>query len=126
MKQLDELTYVKQAEDVINKLEKNNKGELKPTTNKIRNMLTLINELYNKARYIKGNKLDTALQSHIQYVKMRLVYEGGRDHDVKDLLQKSDLLSYLDSVGDSKEALIRLCHYMEALVAYHKYNTSEK
>ncbi|MGN1317645.1 MAG: type III-A CRISPR-associated protein Csm2 [Lachnospirales bacterium] len=125
MKQLDDLTYVAQAEEVVKKLYKDDKGYIKPSTNKIRNMLTLINELYNKARYIKGDKIGDELKSHIQYVKMRLVYEGGRDNDVKYLLEKSDMLKYLDSIGDSKKDLIRLCHYMEALVAYHKYYTKE-
>lgn len=122
---LEELTYVKQAERVVSNLPNKN-GKIMPTTNKIRNMLTLIGELYNKARYAEGNKLDEEIQSHAQYVKMRLVYEAGRDKDVKILLEESGLLGYLDKVGDSKKELIRLCRYMEALVAYHKYNTTER
>jgi CRISPR-associated protein Csm2 len=126
MSGLNDLTYVSQAEAVIKQLNKNNRGELKPATNKIRNMLTLINELYDKARYIREDKLNIDLQSHIQYVKMRLIYEAGRDAEVKNLLLKSKLIEYIDSIGNSKKELLKVCHYMESLVAYHRYYTEEK
>lgn len=122
---LSELNYVKKAENVINNLKKNKKGQLCLTTNKIRNLLTLINELYNKARFIKTDSIDSSMQGYIQYIKMRFVYEGGRDPNVKELIEKSNMLTYLDSIDNSKEKLLRVCHYMEALVAYHRYNTSD-
>lgn len=121
MKMLNKLEYVKQAEDVVKKLETDKWGNIKLTTNKIRNMLTLTNELYNMAKKVKGEKINEDIQSHIQYIKMKLVYEAGRDASSKDFVNKSGILTYLDSVGDSKEMLIMVCHYMEALVAYHKF-----
>ena len=30
-------------------------------------------------------------------------------------------LEYLKGVGDSREAMIQFAHYVEALVAYHRY-----
>ena len=58
MKKLDKLTYVSQAEQVITeKIRKNTKRirgnevkEIALSTNKIRNMLTIINELYGMAK----------------------------------------------------------------------------
>ena len=32
-----------------------------------------------------------------------------------------ELLEYLKGVGDSREAMIQFAHYVEALVAYHRY-----
>lgn len=128
-KELNDLTYVKEAERVINGLKKDPEKErenLKPTKNQIRNLLTLVNELYNKVRYSSEDQINAELQSKIQYVKMRMAYEGGRDDYVRDFLKNSNLLTFLDSIGDSKKDLIRLCHYMEAMVAYHRYYTTEK
>ena len=124
MKMLNKLEYVKQAEDVIRKLERDKRGNIKLTTNKIRNMLSLTNELYNMAKRVKGDKISEDIQSHIQYIKMKIVYEAGRDSSSKEFVNKSEILAYLDSIGDSKEALIRVCNYMEALVAYHKFEST--
>lgn len=121
MKKLDKLTYVKQAEEVIGKIARTPKGMIKLKTNKIRNMLTLMNELYAMAKSDNSTKLNEDVQSRVQYTKMKLIYEAGRDNDVKDIVNKSELLEYLDSIGDSMEQLMLVCRYMEALVAYHKF-----
>ena len=121
MKKLDKLTYVSQAEQVIGNISRDRRGNISLTTNKIRNMLTLINELYGMAKADNEKVLNEEIQSRIQYTKMKLVYEAGRDANVKDLLKCSDLLDYLDSIGNSKDELMLVCKYMEALVAYHKF-----
>lgn len=118
---LDKTTYVAQAERVVKALEKTNRGEFRLTTTKIRNVLALVNELYGMAKMSKQETLSDDMRSHVQYVKMRLVYEAGRDKYVKELIDSSKLLAYMDE-SKSREQLMLLCHYMEALVAYHKYN----
>ncbi len=122
---LDKLTYVSQAEEVINSL-KDSKGRIALTTNKIRSLLSLVNELYGMARSNTSPQLSEAVKSHIQYVKMHLVYEAGRENTVKDFLKKSGLLDYLDGIGSDREALMLVCRYTEALVAYHKFYSPEK
>ena len=126
MKTLDKLTYVSQAEGVIDKLDKDKYNKISLTSNQIRNVLSLVNELYDMARMNSEPVLNEKIRSHAQYVKMRLVYAAGRDNKVKDLLKKSDLLNYLDAVGNSKEELILVCRYTEALVAYHKFYSDER
>ena len=125
-KVLNKLTYVDQAEKAILSLPKNEKsGKINLTVSKIRNILTMINELYamvNKA----DKKLDEELQSRVQYTRMKIVYEAGRDNNVKLFCDKSGILEYLKGIGDSKDNLLLVCHYMEALVAFHKYYTTEK
>lgn len=125
-KTLDKLTYVDQAEKVIKTLQVNKNGVIAISTNKIRNMLTLLNELYNAVKNQNNELLNIELQSRIQYTKMKLIYEAGRDEHVKELLNNSNLIEYINDIGNSKEKLILVCHYMEAMVAYHKYNTKEK
>ncbi len=125
-KVLDKLTYVDEAEAVIGQLRKNDKnGVIYLTTNKIRNLLSLINELYNMIDR-RSKEIDTKLQSHVQYVRMKIVYEAGRDKDVKEFCEKSGILDHLKAVGKDTEKLLLVCRYMEALVAYHRFYTKEK
>ena len=126
MKELNKKDYVNQAEKVVLNLSKSKSGVIFLTTNKIRNMLTIMNELYNAVKNQKEDKISEEIQSRVQYAKMKLVYEAGRDKTVRELLDKSSLLEYINGIGENKKNLILVCHYMEALVAYHKYHTKEK
>ena len=121
---LDKLSYVKQAEKVIRdeiSRDKRNPDKLELSTSQIRNILTMTNELYNAVRFDNEEKLSEELRSHIQYIKMKIAYNAGRERIVKDFVEKSCLMQYLDEVGDSRDKLIIFCHYAEALVAYHKF-----
>ncbi|MCM1578183.1 MAG: type III-A CRISPR-associated protein Csm2 [Ruminococcus sp.] len=123
---LESKTYVKQAEDVIRSLETDRNGVVAVTSSQMRNLLTLVNELYNAVRNDTSQKLSDELVSRTQYVKMRIAYNAGRDKKVKEFAEKSKIMDYLDGAGDSREELILVCHYMEALVAYHKFYRGEK
>ncbi len=124
MKTLNELTYVTQAEQVIKGLEKDRYGNITLTTSKIRNLLSMITEIYNEAVHESGSDLSEKIQGRIQYFKMRFVYEAGRDGirgPVKDFIQKADILQHIDQISEDKNRFLLFCKYMEALVAYHKY-----
>ena len=127
-KKLDKKTYVDEAEKVISELRRDNRNvnKIRLTANQIRNLLSLINVLYDMVRTSTEKTLSDDVQSHVQYVKMKIIYAAGRDDTVKDFIEKSSLISYLNGIGDSREDLILVCRYMEALVAYHRYNTDEK
>jgi len=118
--------YVSEAERVIREI-KDDAGKFGKivTTSKIRKILAMVSDLYNRARHIIGNDLDGEMRSRIQYLKLHIVYEAGRDNEkgnpVKTFINKANLLSIIDDIGSSKEYLITFCHYMEALVAYRKY-----
>lgn len=124
---IDKLNYVKQAENVMNSLFAENNGRSVITTNQLRNIHSLIMGLYDKVRRTDTDQLDEEVQSQIQYVKMKIVYIAGRDNansnkkTVGSFLKRSELLECLDAIG-SRDELILVCRYMEALVAYHKYN----
>lgn len=127
-KKIDKKTYVDLAEKVIAELPRDNRdaNKIQLSTNQIRNVLSLINELYDMVRTDTEKVLSDDVQSHIQYVKMKIIYAAGKDNAVKTFLEKSLLISYLNGIGDSRNDLILVCHYMEALVAYHRFNTNEK
>lgn len=123
---LSKTNYVEIAEEMIKGLDKDSKGVILIKTNKIRNILSLMNELYAMIKKDRNEKLSVETQSHVQYVRMKLAYEAGRDANVKKFLNDVRLIGYLKIVQDSRAKLLLICNYTEALVAYHKYYTNEK
>lgn len=123
---LSKTNYVEIAEERIKGLDKDSKGVILIKTNKIRNILSLMNELYAMIKKDRNEKLSVETQSHVQYVRMKLAYEAGRDANVKKFLNDVRLIGYLKIVKVSRAKLLLICNYTEALVAYHKYYTNEK
>lgn len=123
---INKLNYVDKAEEVIKSLDANDKKVIYLSTSQIRNVLTLINELYTSVSRKHSDELDEEIMSRIAYVKMKLIYMAGRERTIKELLNKSKLDVYLGEIGSSKENLMLVCHYTEALVAYHKFITKER
>ncbi len=136
VEKIDKINYVDTAEKVI--LSLNRKDAI--STNQIRNILSLFAELFDMVRINTDELLSKEVISRIQYVKMRIVYAVGKDIDdpknkwykgnrntqgikppVKDFVDKSGLLNHLKDIGSSRDNLLLVCRYMEALVAYHKF-----
>ncbi len=113
--------YVEQAEKVMQDLQAAGKGQIKLTTSKIRSILAMVSELYNDAQRLRAETLSEDLVGRVQYLKMRIAYEAGRERDVMDFVKKAAILEEIDRIGRKKEQLLLFCHYMEALVAYHKF-----
>ncbi|GAB7231061.1 type III-A CRISPR-associated protein Csm2 [Facklamia hominis] len=112
---LNEQNYVDQAEKVILELRgKNKKFDL--TTSQIRKILTLTSALFDEARL----KPFDQLQNKLAYLRVQIVYQVGRKNEVRDFVEKSQLLQALKEVTDTKSLLL-FCRYMEALVAYFKF-----
>ena len=110
--------YVDEAEVIMHKL---SKEKDKLTTSKIRNILSMISDIYN----IEINRTETTLlpenQNRIQMIRVRLAYECGREKAVKIFVERAHLLNYIKKIHDSRNEFIRFARYMEALVAYHRY-----
>ena len=126
MKTINETNYVKMAEKTIQALaNKKNERTGKPiamvTTSKIRNLLAMTADIYNEVERKQGDRLTDDILSRIQYLRLRFVYEAGREPKVKDLVIQARLLDVLNEIGDSRENYILFSHYMEALVAYRKF-----
>ena len=119
--------YVDHAEQVMRKLCDNGSRQKDlVTTSKIRSILSMVSEIYNNVRLERDPKLNENLKERLQYLKMRRVYEAGREPSVKTFIEEARLMKVLDEVGDSRERLITFCHYMEALVAYRKFLGGDK
>ena len=119
--------YVELAEKVMIKISEpdrtGDKRNFKITTSKIRNILSLVTEIHNKERLNPSEKLSPESQGKIQLMKVRVLYEAGRDQTgaVKRFVVESKMLDYIDGIGESKERFNNFVHYMESLVAYHRY-----
>ena len=54
--------------------------------------------------------------------RVRIAYEAGRDNTVKNFIAKAKLMEYIKGAGDDRETFVSFVHYMEALVAWHRYH----
>lgn len=123
---INENNYVDKAESVIKKLSgKNDPGEKTfnkvITTSKIRNLLSMTNDIYNQVIISQEKLLKPSIHERIEYLRIRFVYEAGRDQQVKSLLDAGDILDNLKTINKDRDNYILFCRYMEALVAFHKY-----
>ncbi len=122
---LTEDNYVDRAESAIKRLQKmkDKKDRYIPivTTSKIRNLLAMTAGIYNDVLNIKGERLPQDITGRIQYLKVRFVYEAGREQGVKNLVEKAEILECLDGIGSSRQNYILFSRYMEALVAFRKF-----
>jgi CRISPR type III-A-associated protein Csm2 len=123
----EDADYVKIAENTMKSLlqpdryrrDELNFGNL--TTSKIRNILTMVNEIYNDVVLSKDKTLSPEIINRIRYMKVRLVYEAGRESAVKIFAEKSNIITAIDHIGSSKVNFMRYARYLEALTAYHRF-----
>jgi len=119
---LDEKNYVDKAEEIITKkLKKDRNGKPVLTTSKIRNILAMFSSLYDEIIHVQGDVLPEELEGRIQYLRLHIAYEAGRENNVKDFVAQSDLLHQVSQIGNSKKKFLLCSKYMEALVAYHRF-----
>ncbi|MBQ9030232.1 MAG: type III-A CRISPR-associated protein Csm2 [Parasporobacterium sp.] len=125
---LDESTYVGTAEQSILKL-RDTSTKPKPngktsvdwiTTSQIRNLLAMSADIYNEILG-KEEKLSPEINARIDYLRVRCVYAAGRDPKVKRFIDSTHILDALKEVNGSRKRFIVFNHYMEALVAFHKF-----
>ena len=116
--------YVKEAEDIILKEE----WFRRITTSKIRRLFSLLIDSYNLESIYTDKTLKPETVRQLHLAQIRMLYEAGRDESVKDFLESTKLVHYLKGIKDDskgikndRNAFINYFHYMEALVAYHKY-----
>lgn len=123
--ELTKTNYVDKAEKAVKGLKRDTKrGTILLTTSKIRNLLTMISSIYNDVIHAGNEQLDDDTVERIQYLRMRFAYEAGRkgNDSVKDLIRVADIWDAIDQIGRDREQCIIFCRYMEAIVAFHKYN----
>lgn len=113
--------YVDQAKGVIEGLPKDKWDKYQLSTSQLRNLLGLTAQIFDEAQQTPGDTIPKPLLAKVQYLRVRFVYQAGREPAVKAFVVKAKLLEALAEIGDSRERLIEFCRYMEALVAYKKF-----
>ena len=121
------------AEAVIKSLvykDNRNRDKIDLTTGQIRKFLTAVNSLTSKITVYKAQhgQLDTLpdnLVAEIKYLKVKIAYQAGRDKSrnniIKTFVEKAKLFEKIDTIGNNIQEYEKFAHYIEALVAYHKF-----
>ena len=121
--------YVDEAEKAIKSLGekyKDRKGKsLIVSTTKIRNILAMTADIYNDAVLLEDDNLTEALKDKLTYLRVRCLYESGRDKNVKNFIEEAQILENMKEIKTRKDYIL-FSHYMESLVAWRKYKYEEK
>jgi len=117
-------SYVDEAEGIIKKLTNlKNPKTGKPikivTTSQIRNFLAMTADIYNQVKLTEDGELKEEIKDQLQYLRVRIVYDAGRDNTVNTFVKESKILDKLKTVNTKKD-YIDFSRYMEALVAWRK------
>ena len=121
--------YVEQAEKVILAIKQKKEADKRyalVSTTKIRGLLSMIADIYNEIMSGSEEILDEKTRARLDYLRVRFVYESGREPSVKNFVLEADLLNCLKSIQGKKSGFILFYHYMEALVAYFKFNNLDE
>lgn len=123
---INEKNYVDKAEKVISELAEESKAKSRGivnivTTSKIRNLLAMTSDIYNQVLVHPSEKLNEDLAGQIEYLRVRFMYECGREPKVKEFVKKAEILEILKEIGASKKNYLQFSRYMEALIAFHRY-----
>lgn len=120
--------YVDEAERIMRALI--NSGTT-VTTSKIRNLLSLVTDIYNDESIRTEDKLKPDSVVKLNLMRVRVAYEYGRDngesvgkdkvYPMREFITQAHLREYLKGISTDRADLIRFAHYMEALVAFHRY-----
>ena len=117
---------VDKAEEAIKSLVEESKQKCRGkvnivTTSKIRNLLAMTADIYNQVLTYTSEKLDDEICGRIEYLRIRFIYECGREPKVKAFVKQAEILEILKEIRQSKKNYLLFSKYMEALIAFHKY-----
>ncbi len=112
--------YVDKAEEIMSRLIGQQRSRL--TTSKLRNILSIVSDIYNReVGRLSEKELSYEDQTAVQMLRVRIAYETKRDRAVDDFVREAHLLEYIKGLGKDRKKFLAFSHYMEALVAYHRY-----
>lgn len=116
-----------EAKEIIKGLKRDKWGNIELTTTQIRKFLAGINGVHNRilayqgTGKIDGDQLPKEIIDELEYIKIRLIYQSGRESKVKDFMRIADLERRIDEIGSSKKKFEDFNRFVEGIVAYHKF-----
>ena len=117
-----------EAESVIQSLIHEDKhGRLDLKTNQIRKFLAAVTSVTNQIevwhmQHIDTDVLPDNLAAAVKYLKVKLAYQAGRVKSVKEFAEKAELARRIDAIGRDRRKYQEFAHFVEALVAYHRFH----
>ena len=96
----------------------------KITTSQLRKFLSAVNSVANKVQLYAQEELDTELINEIQYLRVKLAYQAGRYSEVRDLAVQAKLDTEINNIKTKKD-FVNFARFIEAIIAYHKFNKGE-
>ena len=105
---INENNYVDKAEEAIKSLVEESKQKCRGkvnivTTSKIRNLLAMTADIYNQVLTYTSEKLDDEICGRIEYLRIRFIYECGREPKVKAFVKQAEILEILKEIRQSKK-----------------------
>ncbi len=95
------------------------------TTSQLRKVMSAAVVVKNRIDRETGDSdaLSPAIQEEIQYLRVKLIYQMGRDANVKTALKHKgvDLAAVIQNIGASRKSFDRFYRLLESIVAYRKY-----
>ena len=92
------------------------------TTSKIRNLLSLVTDIYNDESIRTEDKLKPDSVVKLNLMRVRVAYEYGRDngesvgkdkvYPMREFITQAHLREYLKGISTDRADLIRFAHYM--------------
>ena len=103
---INENNYVDKAEEAIKSLVEESKQKCRGkvnivTTSKIRNLLAMTADIYNQVLTYTSEKLDDEICGRIEYLRIRFIYECGREPKVKAFVKQAEILEILKEIRQS-------------------------
>jgi len=103
---------------------------------KIHSYASIVNnklQIYESKCNSDSYRISEELQNDIQYIKLKLIYQMGREKTVKKWFGSEEvdgvigigLERIISDIGDSKEKFDRFYRLLESIIAYKKYLTRE-
>ena len=117
---------IRRAEETITLIKKQGQGRIFLTMTQLRKFLVAVNRINNKVMVWQiqnptAGELPAELVSEIKYLEVKLLYQCGRERNVKDFEQKTDLTKQIRNIGNDKKKYEQFAKFMEAVVAFHKF-----
>ena len=87
------------------------------SVSKLRRIYSLIMNLYTRINVPEDFEIH---KKDLQYLKVKMAYEAGRERAVRYFLEKTQLMKAIDAVSTYEQFML-YCRYAESLVAYFKF-----
>jgi CRISPR type III-A-associated protein Csm2 len=128
---------VKEGEKLVHKMQE--KGRCNFSTTQLRKIHSYASIVNNKIQMEESKsqsssyKISEELQNDVQYIKLKLIYQMGRDKDVKkwfgsesvEGIKGIGLEKIISDIGDSKKKFDNFYRLLESIIAYKKYLIKE-